>query len=140
MEPEAELFRGRWRCGISDALRKFVFLRPYAGLLAKLLGRLQLHDSMRCYDRLAVGLRVRNRYVIRKCVLVHATVTLDDTHLIAVRITGGAEPGRLVETRGFHDQRTILVPMANRVTVPRRIGVRGKQPPIGPNGTPFVLC
>ncbi len=30
--------------------------------------------------------------------------------------------------------------MADRVTEPRRVGIGGKRPPVGPDGTPFVFA
>ena len=63
---------------------------------------------------------------------IHASITFDRAHLIAMRLALCAEPRLVVEPDCFDDQR-VSVPLADGISIPCRIGIVRKFAPVHPD-------
>src|SRR5882762_5044679 len=87
-----------------------------------------------CGIRLWIG----ESHVQLQGVRIDALVALDEVHLVAVRIAEMIDPGSVVIPIGLNDE-CISLPPANRVSVPTRIRILRKLPPIRPDGAPQIV-
>ena len=83
---------------------------------------------------------IRRRIVDRdgelQRVAATAVVPFLDAHIGAVRIARIVEPGPVVHPDRLHHEGVVILPLANRVSVPARIRILGKRSSVGPNDSP----
>src|SRR5712671_3455061 len=85
-----------------------------------------------------IGFWIGESHVQFQGVSVHALVAFHEVHLVAVRITEMIDPGSVVIAFGLNDE-CVSLPPANRVSVPTRIRILRKLPPIRPDGAPQIM-
>ena len=85
-----------------------------------------------------VRLRVVNGQHQFKAVVVDPVIAFLHAHFVAVRITEMIEPGFLIEPDGVYDE-CVSVPLADGVSVPIRIGIFRKCPPVRPDRSAYRM-
>src|SRR5882762_2488850 len=90
------------------------------------------------HPRRGIRLRIGESHVQLQGLSVDALVALHEVHLVAVRIAEMIDPGSVVIAFGLNDE-CVSFPPANRVSVPTRIRILRKLPPIRPDGAPQIV-
>src|SRR6267143_1702337 len=90
------------------------------------------------HPRRGICLRIGESHVQLQGVSIDTLVALHEAHLVAVRITEMIDPGSVVIAIGLNDE-CVSLPPANRVSVPTRIWLLRKLPPIRPDGAPQIV-
>src|SRR5712691_8580224 len=132
-------------CGLGgsrlpDPLGESVLFRPDAGELFNLDVRPEPQGYVAPLDGLGIRLWVNDRKSVEDGVMIDALVAFRRAHFFGVRKTRRAKPSLVIEARGFNHECVVSFPMADGVSVPRRIGVCGKRSPVGPDRAPLVFA
>src|SRR2546423_4939007 len=125
--------------GLPDSLGKGVLFRPHTDELFNLGVRPQFHCSLRSDNRLRVSLWIVDGNIVEDGVAIDPVITLGNTHIFTVWITGRAKPGLVIEPDGFSHQCVISLPMTNRIAIPSGIRIGGQRSPIGPDRPPLMF-
>src|SRR5262245_4352758 len=101
---------------LADSPRKFLFFRRHTEGLRNLHARPQFDQPRLGNPGLRIGFRIVDGEIELDGVAIDATITLDGSHFIAVRLALRAEPGLLVESARFDHQR-VAFPPAHGVSI-----------------------
>src|SRR6266403_154607 len=90
------------------------------------------------HPRSGIRLWIGESHVQLQGLSIDPFVALHEVHLVAVRIAEMIDPGSVVIALGLNDE-CVSLPLANRVSVPTRIRILRKLPPIRPDGAPQIM-
>src|SRR5205807_10064961 len=68
--------------------------------------------------------------------MVHAVEALLDPQLAAMRPSRSIDPCSFIHSRTLHDERVIVLPLANRIPEPPWFGILGEFSPVRPDHSP----
>src|SRR6266542_4546486 len=99
-----------------------------ADVLANLVSRIEIGVSFD-HPGFRIGVWILDDDCNFEVTYIHAVHAFSDVELLRMRMAGGVEPRLVVEAHRVDDQR-ISLPMADRVSHPIRIRIRGMAAPI----------
>src|SRR5260370_16230534 len=129
------------------------FIQPTGRISRSLIERLFIHGCAELFPKLALRLQSPHFFLtdpeLRKelwviqhhghfhVVLIRAVPAFGEVHRFAVDVAKMIDPGSVVDTDCFHNERA-SIPSANRVSVPRRVRILRQWTPVGPDRPPYV--
>src|SRR5467141_3065636 len=122
---------------VPDCVVKMALFRRRTDLLKNRHFRTHKGDLVAHPGR-GIRLRIGESHVQLQGLSVDALVALHEVHLVAVRIAEMIDPGSVIIPIGLNDE-CVSLPPANRVSVPTRIRILRKLPPIRPDGAPQIV-